>query len=102
MSRALGTQLNDIKQFKTSNEGRKRDLLDKQDKRGAEKERLEKEIGAKSQERIQVAARQSMMNAVITGDLGRHDEVAMEDGLNVAVCKQAELAASDPQTLAGR
>lgn len=99
-NRALETELNDVNHFKASNKRTKMQFFERRDRLERDLSQLTKELAAAEQEREQLVARTKLIRALARGDYGGGTGHAADDEVRIAVSKQRELAATEPQTLA--
>lgn len=97
----IDSQLNDINQFKASNRRNKVAYLAQRDTLEQENWKLQQELNAANQSKLQADARTKLLRALQKGDVGKAGGSSVDDGLRIATSKREELAATYPQTLAG-
>jgi len=100
-TRQLDTQLNDINHFKKANRQNKMEHLGKRDRLEQEQWHLGQELSSMTQMMQQSDGRVKMLKALQKGDIGKSVDSSVDDAIRIAADKRAELAATDPQTLAG-
>lgn len=97
----IESQLNDIQQFKAANRRNKVEYLAERDKLEQANWTLTQELNASTQKKLQADARNKLLRALQKGDVGKGGGAAVDAGLHIASSKREELAATNPQTLAG-
>jgi len=101
-NRNIETELNDVNHFKASNKRTKMQYFERRDRLERDERKLTKELAAAEQERDRLVARSKLIRALARGDFGASSGHAADDEVRIAVNKQRELAATEPQTLASR
>jgi len=99
-NRALETELHDVNHFKSSNKRTKMQFFERRDRLERDYAKLTEALVAAEQEREYIETRAKLIRALARGDLGGGRDHAADDEVRIAVNKQLELAATEPQTLA--
>eukprot|EP00971_Amphidinium_carterae_P293536 5827745-Amphidinium_carterae.1 len=102
-ARNLETQLNDLNHFKDANKRTKMRLLEQRDRSHQLQWELEQELKDKLQEVRSVEMRSSVLRNLQRGGGGPRGSSGstIDEGLNIAFSKHQELAATNPEQLAG-
>mmetsp|Transcript_26512 Transcript_26512/g.61874 ORF Transcript_26512/g.61874 Transcript_26512/m.61874 type:complete len:563 (-) Transcript_26512:226-1914(-) len=103
VARNLDTQLNDLTHFKDANKRTKMRLLEQRDRNEQQRWQLDQELKDKQQELKSVEMRSDVLQNLQRAEAGRQggSNSTIDEGLNIAYSKHHELAATDPETLAG-
>jgi len=99
--KALETQLSDIRYFRKSNKRTRLQLLEERDKLEQTLLHLTQDQIHYSQKKLEVEGRQKLIRSLQKGGLGKDAKSSIDDGLDIAMSKREELAATECQTLAG-
>jgi hypothetical protein len=97
--KTIETQLSDVQYFKDSNKRTRMGLLAKRDRLEQQMLQLDRDFTAISQQKASAEGRMKLISHLQHG--GARDAMAsIDEGLEIAMNKRDELAATEPQTLA--
>lgn len=98
--KTLDTQLSDINYFRLSNKKTRIQLLTERDKLEQQKLAFDRDHVYYTQEKAEVEGRSKLIRGLLRGGLAGNTRDLVDEGLEIAMNKREELAATQPEALA--